>query len=61
MCRKTVYFNNQSSLSENVQIQRFVTKFEEIMNEKILGTSKAPAQWHLNFEKDKTTGDKWNL
>ena len=53
--------NGNRSKTDNVRIQEFVDKFEDTVNEVILGTEKAPAQFHLNFEKDNTTSNKWKL
>ena len=49
------------SKAENPRIKQFVDKLEKTVNEQILGTEKAPAQWQLHFEDNVETGNKWKL
>ena len=51
----------ESTKTEKALADEFVKKFTQIMNEKILGTSTAPGQWKMHFEKDAVTNNYHKL
>ena len=52
---------NFTSTSGNVRMRRFAQKFEQVVNEVILGTEKNPAQWAMHFDGNKEVGQNFCL